>query len=362
MRHFSYIMLLLLIASCGQQGNSYKETATPAASDDSQPVAADEPVQPVIYKEADAYTACLFSQLSYCPQPAASAASYLPEWKIAWYPRAIGGNHAFVATDGNSYVVAVRGSLMEISWDAFDNWIYQDMNIVEQVRWPYTADKAARISGGSYRGWKNLEQLTDTATGEKLAAFLKRNITAQTPVVFTGHSLGGNLAAVYLSYFSDLLDKENRRCRLHLITFAAPAAGNAAFAKAFGARFPGACRIENKLDIVPKFPCTDKVAALGAIYQQPAAAEIMVGYKQATVSLSNVFKAVSAAMSLLELKNGLSSFAATEGEKDILLTSSVSEQNKNNTVTDWFAEAAFQHSIRQYATLLKVPVIDCLPE
>jgi hypothetical protein len=84
----------------------------------------------------------------------------------------------------------------------------------------------------------------------------------------------------------------------------------------------------------------------------------MVGYKDLTVSLPTVFKMLGTAMTLLELKNGLSHFAQTNG-KGTLITVNPSGKNIAHDVQSWFAEAGYQHGIAQYATALGVPVIDC---
>jgi triacylglycerol lipase len=271
----------------------------------------------------------------------------------------VNGNHGFVATDGKQYAIAIRGSLIEFSWDAFDNWIYQDMNVAIQKNWPYCSDKDAKISQGAYRGWENLTKMKDSVTGKTLLTFLQESTTAATAVIFTGHSLGGNLATVFASYFS-FKQKEAGKItnNINVITFAAPAAGNTDFANSFNKQFPQSVRIEGKGDIVPKFPCTNKVAALGSLYSSSlAASKIMVGYKNVTVPLSTVFKTISTAMSLLELKNGLSEFAQTNGEGK-MIDIPLSGKNNSHDITQWFAEAGYQHSVEQYAKAMGAPVID----
>jgi hypothetical protein len=327
-----------IISSPSSTSPSYKEEATTALTNSK---------------------ACLLSEIAYCIDPQRKIDHYLPGWKVVWHPASVNGNHAFVATDGKQYAIAIRGSLIEFSWDAFDNWIYQDMNVAIQKNWPYCSNKDAKISQGAYRGWENLTKMKDSITGKTLLSFLQETTTGSTPVIFTGHSLGGNLATVFASYFSFKQKEAGKpNNNINVITFAAPAAGNTDFANSFNKQFPQSVRIEGKGDIVPKFPCTDKVAALGALYSASLSAnKIMVGYKNMTVPLSTVFKTISTAMSLLELKNGLSSFAQTNGEGKII-DIPLSGKNNSNDIAQWFAEAGYQHSVEQYAKAMGAPVID----
>jgi hypothetical protein len=305
-------------------------------------------------------TACLFSQISYCTNPQAKLDKYLPRWKVVWNTEALNGNHAFVASDGKRYVVAIRGSLMEFSWDAFENWIYQDMNIISQEDWKFAGNKDARISTGSYRGWENLVKMKDKQSGKDILSFLQTYTDKKTPVIFTGHSLGGNLATVLASWYSFKMNEAGHpRDSLNVITFAAPAAGNKTFAEDFNKRFPRSLRIENTGDIVPKFPCKEAVSNLGGLYSPGlSASDIYVGYKNATVSLGEVFKGLYLAIAAAEVANGFSSFTQTNG-KGTLITAKLSGDNNHNDILSWFAEAGHQHGIAQYAVALGAPVVDC---
>lgn len=305
-------------------------------------------------------TACILAQISYCNDPQKQLSQYLPGWKIAWYPRPVNGNHAWVATDGSQYAVAIRGTLMEFSADAFNNWIYQDLNIVQQIKWPFSGGADARVSLGSYRGWENLCRMKDTLTGTDLLTFLLENGSAKKPVVFTGHSLGGNLSTVYATYLAAGLKKKQRGfSHINVISFASPSAGNEAFANDFNAMFPQSKRVENSGDIVCKFPCSSRVTALGSLYTPTLdASRIEVGYQNMTVSLITLFNTLGTAISLLEWKNGLPGFTQTNGE-GTLINIKPSGNNKTNDIAAWLAEARYQHGIAQYATELGAPVIDC---
>lgn len=362
MRILALVISCWFLISCGsgdaRQTAVLAESTAPAAP---EPPADSEPATPPApIKQPEVKEACLFSQIAYCTDPQAQLDQFLPGWKLVWHPARTSSNHSFIATDGRQYVVAIRGSLMEISWNAIDNWIYQDLNVVEQADWTYSNEQGARIAQGTARGLANVLQSTDTVSGQKLIGFLLQNRKNNEPVLFTGHSLGGNLATVIASrFYTEAKEAGQSVDVLNVISFASPAAGNSAFARDFDSKFPRALRVEAQGDIVAKFPCASRVAELGKLYgKQPSASQIKVGYKNMTVSLSTVFETMSSALSLLELKNGMSSFTQTCG-RGMMIEMKPSGKNILNDVQSWFAEAGYQHGVAQYAAALNVPVVEC---
>ncbi len=302
--------------------------------------------------------ACILSQLAYCDTPQKKIAQYLPGWSVTWSGSSA-SNYAFAATDGYHTAVAIRGSLMAFDEHALDNWLYQDMHIIEQVSWPYAADgKKAVVSKGAYDSWNNINKIKDKDSGLTLWDYLLKT-DPQKPVHFTGHSLGGNIATTYASYAAARFKKDNHpRSNLNVITFAAPAIGNKAFADDFNATFPQSVRVENRNDLVPKFPCTSRIDELTDLFDKgPSAKAIEVGYKSLTVKLSTAFSAMSTTLSLLSLK-GNDDYVCTNG-KGQCITIPLSGRYKENDVTNWFGEAAYQHGIAQYAKQLGAPVITC---
>jgi hypothetical protein len=306
--------------------------------------------------------ACLLSQITYCANIPEAFNKYMPDWKMVWEAKELGGNHAFVAVNGNEYALAIRGSLINFSWAAFQNWIYQDLHVTSQEKWAYTDDSSnAKLSQGSYDGWQNLCKMADKKTGQLLLSFLEKELKADSRLLITGHSLGGNLATVYASYLWQSFKKTGKNgSNIDVITFAAPAAGNEAFSNDFDKKFPASIRVENENDIVPKFPCASKIAALGKLYTDSLnAGEIMVGYKSLTVSLSKVFRLLNTAMTMLEFTGSVSEYAQTNGSgKQIRIP--LSEKNTGNDIVKWLSEAGYQHSISQYAVYEKVAVVECV--
>jgi triacylglycerol lipase len=301
-------------------------------------------------------TACVLSQLAYKDTPQLQIQQYLPGWSVVWHGH-LGSNYAFAASNGHYTAVAIRGSLLEFTEKALDNWLYQDMNIVEQVAWPYTTGTSkAVVSKGAYDAWKNIDAITDTSSEQTLWQYLERSDTSR-PLYFTGHSLGGKLAILYGAYAHWKYRKAGRaRQNLNVISFAAPAAGNQAFADGFDSTFPRAIRVENANDLVPKFPCTDRMESLGRLFDKgPSAEQIEMGYKNFTVKLSTAFTMANTALTLLLLKGNDPYVQTSKGGQ--LLNIPLSGKYPAQTITDWFAEAAYQHGIAQYARQLGAPVI-----
>lgn len=335
------VSLVIFISSCNQHDGT---DHNPASITDS------------VYGEK---TACLLSQIAYSKNVNKDLQQYMPGWQLVWDGKERGGNHAFLATNGEGYALGIRGSLLEFSWAAFQNWVYQDLNVVSLRNWEFTNDSSkAKIAQGAWDGWQNLNNMTDKTTGKTLLTFLEEKVKDNTPLLITGHSLGGNLATVYASYLWQYLkNKKKENNNINVITFAAPAAGNVSFAKDFNKKFPQSLRYENSNDIVPKFPCTPKVESLGELYDSiPSASTIMVGYKNMTVSLGRVFTLLNTALSILEFTNGNAEYTQPNG-KGNLFASPLSGKNKSNDINSWLAEAGYQHGMAQYAALLGVPIV-----
>lgn len=303
-------------------------------------------------------TACVLAELAYCDTAHQLTGKYLPGWTVVWDGRDTGGNYAFVAHDGYNYAVAIRGSLMSFTEDALNNWLYQDMNVLHQKDWNYTDSvTGAVVSRGVYDGWRNLDNMREKTKGSLLTDFLLTLDPGKTPVHFSGHSLGGNIATVYASYMHNRYkEKQKNTLLMNVITFAAPAAGNAAFAADFNKKFPHSIRIENEHDIVPKFPCRNKIDELGSLFSKgPSAKEVSVSYRGISVSLADAFSLMSKALFLLKITG--SDYEQTNGNgKRISIP--LSGKNTGHDIGAWFDEAGYQHALIQYARFLNAPVVE----
>ncbi len=342
---FFFLSLLFLSLACQEKSNNDSAKEKNASNNEAY----------------DEKTACLLSQIAYCKAPQQSLDKYLPGWKLVWEAKEIEGTHALIASNGTVYALAIRGSLIEFSWTAFQNWIYQDLNVTSLEKWNYTDDSSnAKIAQGSFDAFQNLIRLTDSKSGKTVSTFLEENTGEKTPILLTGHSLGGNLCTVYASWLWQHFKKVDRpRNNIDVITFAAPAAGNKAFAEDFNNKFPKSQRFENKNDIVPKFPCSSAISGLGELFNSTlSASTIDVGYKSATMSLSRVFSLISTALIVMEFTNGNAVYTQTNGKGD-QITIDLSGKNTTNDIGSWLSEAGYQHGIARYATKLEVAVVNC---
>jgi hypothetical protein len=86
---------------------------------------------------------------------------------------------------------------------------------------------------------------------------------------FTGHSLGGQLAQTMALWLVDALDPagDAAPARIDVASFAAPPAGNAAFAAYEASRLPAHRRYVNELDIVPRAWNPESMATLPELYR-----------------------------------------------------------------------------------------------
>lgn len=320
--------------------------------------------------------AMTLASITYCKNIKSALNKYLPGWSLVWLPdAAVNGNYAYVAQNNltKQYAVAIRGSLLNFSWDAFDNWFEQDFNVFEQVNWLYpSTDQYPKISRGASDGLNDLSNLVMTFNGQKtrlLAYLLATAVRQKNSIAVVGHSLGGNLATVFAPWLLYQIGQAGLKppADFNVYTFAAPSAGNDAFAQAYDASFPNSRRYFNVLDIVPLASVPFSIIDAGLLYMPaPQAGDITVTYKGRTVSLAEAFAMLAAAIGLSEIANDFSFYSQTNVESGSVPLYPDDTYCQPDTkppvpplIEQWFEKVGCEHGHNTYLSLLGANKIEC---
>jgi triacylglycerol lipase len=154
-------------------------------------------------------------------------------------------------------------------------------------------------------------------------------------IVVTGHSLGGCLTSVLAPWLQYQLAQSGNTGRAFMpFTFAAPTAGNQAFANMYTAMFPNSWRYYNTLDLIPNGFAT--LAAIKELYPSPG--------PKCPWELADAIDLVND-----WLQHEGVSYIQTNGEGEPL------RGQLSNTTMDFLAEALYQHGHNTYLTLLGAP-------
>lgn len=301
--------------------------------------------------------AVLLAAITYSNNPQQDMDTLLPGWEIVWNGnQTYDGNYAFIATDASEsqYALAIRGSLppndIFSDWYAFANWILEDLDVITRVNWPYSTSNNALISNGAFTAFTNVQNMQDSSnSGLSIYDYLKNNAVASgKQVIITGHSLGGNIANVYASYFVAALVQDGFTFdNTSLFTFAAPAAGNSDFATDLDNKISDAWHYENSNDIVPKFPVSTAILALALLYfPSPSAGKISFTYEGHVISLREAFMLLAGVFYPYHYQQQATNYK--------VFFNALDTKYESNTLEDWFYQAGSQHAMSNYANYLGV--------
>lgn len=327
-RIFFFIFIVAIFAACNT-GKTKKQVAAPFLS-------AKDVVQ--------------LNQLVYKPNIQDTFSKHAPGYKIVFLPEAINGNFAIIAKNKSTeqYALVIRGSMIEFSNAGFQNFIMQDFNIFTIRKWEYADTvKDAYISDGAYQGFQNLLQLRDGATGLTIKEFFEQKVPVQASIVITGHSLGGNLAYPLSGYLKKELAADKKK-NLQLITFGAPAVGNAAFVQDMEEKFPGGERYVINKDIAPAFPDNER---MGDIARKIGLDSVM-HIKELSLNAGNLLDIAGEILEQTDVINKTNKYV--QSRKHLRLLSS---NDSSAPPTDLSAEVLFSrayqfHKVDAYALLL----------
>jgi len=163
---------------------------------------------------------------------------------------------------GNDTVVVTSGTLGNSIED-----LNEDLGIFPMVPLQSlikSSPALANISQGTSDGVKKILNQVSGSQGT-LCDFLGRQQSGST-IRLVGHSLGGALMSVVALYLKDKFPSFNLSCE----TFAAPTAGDGAFASYFNKQMAGnSLRVYNTLDTVPMAWCATSLDFSLTLYDYP---------------------------------------------------------------------------------------------
>ena len=272
-------------------------------------------------------------------------------WQVAWGPalNADRSNLLYAARDSatGQLAVSIRGSDFSFWLD----WI-EDLAAIRLV--PYNefvpgVSNSAQIATGTAIGLRQVLRMQDGT--KNLETFLRAAPDA-TPILITGHSLGGCLASVLAPCVANWVGHASS---LSVYTIAAPSPGNADFSAFYNTLFTdpsgdsNAFRFFNSLDVVPN--AWASLSTVETYYPPvvscPSDIEKIIGRAQSAVSGKYIQLGDLAMGSAIELSGRvIKPFDAQRGQ----LESNLLE----NALFLW--EAAQQHACTTYQALLQTPL------
>ena len=209
------------------------------------------------------------------PVPAGTVAG---RWSLGWGPVASADNsnlmYAAEFLDQASGLpiftaVAIRGTDTQAEPSGVLKQILEDLDAEDQVVFPDNNNFGSRIAQGTSIGLGILTSFKDK-TSRTVEQYVNNFVAAnpRTPIVVTGHSLGGCQTTVVASYLSA---KVPAGTSIVPNSFAAPTAGNSAFIQFYERTFPFCPRWFNPFDLVPMaFANLDGIKQLWSQCQRPA--------------------------------------------------------------------------------------------
>jgi triacylglycerol lipase len=265
------------------------------------------------------------------------------DWALVWGPAVTAidsGNLMFVTYNKstNQYAIAVRGTYPYFGL-AFLVDLYEDLDVSHPRPWQYPTVPGALVAGGTIDGLNDI--VAFTSEGVAFRTFVKSQIAPSGADVFVaGHSLGGVLTTVLAPWLVYQLSQNDAKNAVIPYTYAAPTAGNQAFASFYTGLFKSSYRYHNEIDIVPK--AWAELLSIKSLHSSPGPA--CPWELKDTIDLAlNWLKAVKV------------SYVQPNGAGESL-------PGVPSPTNDFFAEALDQHDHNYYLKLLGAPTVPIKPQ
>jgi hypothetical protein len=167
-------------------------------------------------------------------------------------------------------------------------------------------------------------------------------------ILITGHSLGGGLTTVFAPWlYYQIKSAQKQVPDMAVMTFAAPAVGNQAFAAAYDSTFPtNSWRYYNSQDIVPM--ASASIADMGNLYSPaPEASQISTTYDGYTVTLQEGIIALDAVVIASEVYNNsvYTQTNSASGSVELNTSGKLFKVTATDPLEQWFEQAGAQHSL-----------------
>ncbi|HEX8775146.1 MAG TPA: lipase family protein [Pyrinomonadaceae bacterium] len=257
------------------------------------------------------------------------------EWRLVWGPVETTGNLMYVVqrNQDNLYAVVIRGTVLSFSLGTLVD-LYEDLDVGTQVQWTYPYMTGALVANGTLHG---LNVLTTMDSNNLSLLEYLASIPTGGWLFVTGHSLGGCLATVLAPWLQYQLSTINPQLSVVTNTFAAPSAGNQAFADWYTnqALRGRSWRYYNSIDIIPRL--WSNVPGIKDLFPSPG--------KSCPFGMRGVIDLINGW--LVDLDEV--SYVQPNGAGNPLAGTA--------TPAGWLTEAGHQHDHNYYLTLLGAPTV-----
>jgi triacylglycerol lipase len=237
----------------------------------------------------------------------------------------------------NQYAIAVRGTYPYFGLALLID-LYEDLDVSHPHPWQYPTVPGALVAGGTIDGLNDI--VAFTSNGVAFRTFVESQIAPSGADVYvTGHSLGGALTTVLAPWLVYQLSQSDAKNTVIPYTYAAPTAGNQAFASFYTGLFKSSYRYHNAIDIVPK--AWAELLSIKSLHSSPGPA--CPWELKDTIDLAlDWLKAVKV------------SYVQPNGAGESL-------PGVPSPTNDFFAEALDQHDHNYYLKLLGAPTVPIKP-